>query len=89
MLFDQVSQNFKEIMSFISKYYPVISVVQNPRERNDLRKVLDSIDIESQENGRTDETDDIVTLAMNAYNTYKIKYKKNIGFDPQAWELCK
>ena len=67
----------------------MISVVQDPRERNYLRQVLDSIDTETQETGRTDEADEIVILAMKAYNDYKIQYKKNIGFDPNPQNFCK
>ena len=67
----------------------MISVVQDPRERNYLRQVLDSIDTESQESGETAEADDIVIIAMKAYNDYKIQYKKNIGFDPKAQNFFK
>ena len=67
----------------------MISVVQDPRERDYLRQVLDSIDTESQETGGTAEADEILILAMKAYNEYKIQYKKNIGFDLKSKNFCK
>ena len=63
----------------------MISVVEDPFERNDLRHILDSIDNESQETGGTAE----ILILMKAYNDYKIQYKKNIGFDPKNQNFCK
>ena len=66
----------------------MIKVVGDPFERNTLREILDSIESQSEETGRINEKDDIV-MAMEAYNDFKIKFKRNIRFDPKVRIFCK
>ena len=60
----------------------------NPNQRIQLSEILDSIQSQSSESKQQNVKEDLV-LPMEAYNLYKINYKQNIRFDPQAENFCK
>ena len=53
------------------------------KERERLRGILASIELNHQEQDKSDETNLLIS-ALENYTAYKIQYKNNLRFDPKA-----
>ena len=83
VLSGKIKYYWKNIV-YLTPHTAVVDNVRDSSKRHDLRQVIDSIDwtfkSQSQEAETIEETE-AVSMAMKAYNDYKIKFKENIGFD--------